>query len=125
MGFIANIISKLQENEVRSRMRSLYNSLTTSIAVFEKKYPNQENQSDYFKMALEARSHWKKINEQAFQYQRYGETRETEIQIGDSPSDIIKKIATIEIQVAGKGLSSKQVDQLVTIGLEELDKLRG
>jgi len=115
MGFIASIISKLQENEVRSRMRSLYNSLTTS----------QENQSNYFKMALEARPYWKKTDEQIFQYQRYGETRETEIQIGDYPSDIFKKIATIEIQVAGKGLSSKQVDQLVTIGLEELDKLRG
>ena len=112
MGLIADLMVKLQENEVRARMLGLQRSLISSMA-----------DSDSLKIALEARDDWKKITEQAYQYQKYGESADIEILADDSPLEIIKKIATAEIQVASKGLSDEQKNHFITIGLEELDKI--
>ena len=124
MRFVDKILGKSEERMVKNLVNGMYHSMLTAAIATKDKYPDRKNYSEYAKMALALRPHWKQVNDETFEYSRWKEKKQIKILQNDSLMDVIQRVATVEVYAATKDLDPDKMIFLLDLGLRELDKYK-
>ncbi len=94
--------------------------MATSALVMKDKYPGKKYHSDYGKLALDTRPHWKQVKDSQY---RYKNEASINIEDGESILSIIKSVYATEVYVTYEpGSDVDRYLEIVDYGNQIIDK---